>query len=600
MITVCPYCACGCLLEVKNMQIKPVDFACIKGLSSLEPIDKDRIKKPMIRVNGELKEVSWEEAYEHIYKNLNGLNGEEILFIASGLNTNEDNYVFQRLARQVFKSNNIDSSARICHAATCYAFSKTYGIGAVINKYDDILDSDLIIIVGTDPYSDHPRFMSTILKTKAKKILINPFKNHTAKLVDHYFEVSPGTIYILFSSILSAMWEPNGTPMDTVLKSYKKEIAMRYCNLTEEEFDWLVNQVKSSKKLVITYGMGTTQHEHGINNVFSILNLVLFKKGIAFPIRGKANIQGVNDVGCNPDSLPSGDFSTVFDLEKRWNTKLPKEKGRFYVEAILINPVKAVWINDSNPLVSLPDANNVRKALEDMFVIYQGKFTNKMMEVADVVLPSCTSFEKEGTFTNAERKVQKLNRIIPPMYESKPDWLIYQEVAERFGHKFGYESEEQIFKEITEVVPAYKNIKDGYADKSKKFERYNLVPFVGLEEEKDKDYPFTLITVREPNQFCTGEMSRRSKTLNQASTGPFCIMNKLDAESLGIKDGDKVKLVSEAGELEVKMRIGDTARKVILAPFHYEEMIINTIVPLEFDFETGTPNYKNIDVRVVK
>jgi formate dehydrogenase major subunit len=640
MKSICPYCGCACRLDyaVKNGKVikvvpDPEDEVsegrpCVKGLTVHEVLYKGRILKPLIRKNkkSSFKEVSWNEAYGFIYQKTKNLTPEEILFVPSGKSTNADSYVMQKFARIAFKTNNIDGCcSRLCHLATVKALMNTFGNGAIASKMNDIYSRDCLFIIGSNPAISYPVLFNRVLKSKQKgmKIIsIQSFSNDTSKYADLSVETAPGSEVVLLNGIINHLIEKKaydksvekieGFPeLVRTAKEYSKKIVCDLCKIKGKQFDESVEFISKSKSFGAIHGMGLTQHVNAIENVHSLLNLVILKKGKLLSNRGEVNVQGVGDMGCSPDSLPSGPLVTVENLEKIWGVKLSDEKGKNIIESFLISPVKAAFISLFNPAQSLPDLNKVHKNLKRMFLVCLEPYHNLTSEFADVILPTPTLPERNGTITNGERRVRLVSRVIKPLGESKQDWVIFKELSERFRFKkyFDYKDEKEILREIIKVVPAYSKInpekifngEDGWADKEIKFCRFNPEEFEGIDEITSEKYPFILTTFRSQYRFLSDEMTSKSKTLKKLAEGDFCHLNKKDATKLKLKNGSKVKIESHVGNIVTRVKIdGNMTEGVVGMHFHSSKVLVNKLFPTHFDEETFTPNYKIVAVNLKK
>ncbi len=603
--TICPYCGVGCsfFLQVDDGKVTKVvenkndpiseGHPCIKGLSSWETIyAEDRYKTPMIRKKGKLVETTWDEAYNYIYENMKDLKPDEVMFYGSSPSTNEDNYLLQKMAREIFKTDNVDSCARLCHAATCYAFDKIFGISAMPAKIEDWKAADCILIIGSNPESNYPvAFTQKILAAKkngAKIIVVSVWKEQTAEQADLYIEIEGGTETVFFSAILKHLVDNQDAKVpkdiEETISKIKMPDVVNQCKITKQEFDKAVAMIAASKRFVLGFGMGITQHVCGVDNIFAACNLVLAKKGKIISMRGKANIQGVGDMGCQPE-----------------------KGGKTMTTAMFLEPVKAFYIMESNPAQSMPNLNKVHDELKKKFVVIHTTYPNLTAEkFADVVLPCCTWAERSGTFTNAESRIRFVNKAIEPMYNTKPNYVILTELALKFGKKFPNKIDD-ILKEIAQKRPGYeildldklKSEKGQFVNREPKFQKYHLLLCKGEDVKPTKKYPFLLTTARIPFQFCTGEMSSRSATLNKMAPEALCLIDPVDAKKYGIKDMQMIRIISEVGEIEIKASLTDkTAPGLLIAPYHYEKTLINKLVPLNFNSQVEEPNLKKIPVRI--
>ncbi|MEM5792735.1 MAG: molybdopterin-dependent oxidoreductase [Candidatus Aenigmatarchaeota archaeon] len=634
--TICAYCGCGCRLNflVEDGKIKKVlpekddevseGKPCIKGLSLGEVREKGRILKPMIRNGKGLKEVSWDDAYKYIYKKTKDVDPDDIFFVPSGKITNEDNFVIQKFARIVFKTNNVDGCcSRLCHISTVRGLIDNFGNGAIPTKMNDIYDRDCLFIIGSNPASNYPVIFNRILKIKdkAKIISIQPITARISEFSDISIIINPGTETVLLNGIMNVLIEKKVydkkvesfegfKALSEVVKSYPPEKVCDICGIKDSEFNEIVSVIENSKRFGVLHGMGLTQHTNAIENIHSLLNLIILKDGRLLSCRGEVNVQGVGDMGCSPNLSPLGQFQNMEEVEKIWGVKLPFSRGRNIIESFVISPAKVAFISGFNPAQSLPDLDRVHKNLKKMFLVVQEPYFNLTTNFAKVILPTPILMERNGTITNGERRVRPVRKVVEPMGESKPEWLIFKEFSSFFdcSNFFEYKNEKDIFYEITKVIPAYRNInvekvykgEDEFADKEVRFCRFIPEQFEGVEDVRSKKYPFILTTFRSQFHFLTDEMSSKSETLNKFD-GPFCYINPEDARDLDLKDGDIVKITSSVSSVSGEVKIDNKIPKgVVGAHFHFEKFLVNKLFPAQFDEETFTPNYKLVSVNIRK
>jgi len=632
--SICIYCGCACRLKflVEDKKIKKVlpdekdpvskGKPCIKGLTIHEVVDKGRILHPMIRYGKKLKKVSWEKAYEYIQKNLEKLSPDEIFFVPSGKITNEDNFVMQKFAR-LLGSNNVDACcSRVCHRATIQALSNIFGLTGNPWGMDDIYDRDCILIIGSNPASNYPVLFNRILEAKkngTKIICAQPIKNQTSEHADLLLLIQPGTETALLNGIMNFLIEnksygenaektENFKELAELVKNYEPEKVCEICNISLEEFENFARVIEKSKKFGVMHGMGITQHVNAIENVHSLLNLVLLKNGKLLSFRGEVNVQGACDMAGSPDILPLDGMMNFDRLEKLWGKKVTFKKGKNLVEAFLISPVKACFISGFNPAQSLPNLNQVHKNLKKMFLIQLDSYFNLTSKFAKVILPTPLLIERNGTITNGERRVRLVKKVREPLGEAKQEWQIFKELSKYFGLEkfFSYKDEKEILKEIVEVIPAYMSIdldfllqgNDAWADKEIKFKKFIPENFEGLEDVRSKKYPFILTTFRSPYRFLTDEATSKSKTLRKFDVD-FCYVNEKDAKRLKIKNGDWIEIFNSNGKIKARAKISEIVPEGIVAMhFHSEKILVNKLFPTQFDEESFQLNFKTVAVQI--
>ncbi|MCW1309884.1 MAG: molybdopterin-dependent oxidoreductase, partial [Candidatus Nanoarchaeia archaeon] len=513
---------------------------------------------------------------------------------------------------------------RLCHLATVLAVKQTYGTS--INPYymNDLRELDCIFLIGTNPRSNYPVAFNRILDAKkkgAKIISVQSVLNLTSEFADLPVTIAHGTELVLLNGIINFLIKNKFydkevesihgfSELCSTVEKYEPSLVCETCEIDRKTFDEITRMVKESKNFGLMHGMGVTQHVNGIENVFGLLNLVLLKKGKILSLRGEVNVQGAGNMGCLPEFLPIGPMVLYKKLEEIWNYKLSYNKGRSITEALLISPVKVAFITEMNPAQSLPNLNQVHKNLRKMFLVYINPFFNITSTFADVILPCPTIIEETGTITNGEGRIRLVNKVIEPFGESKSVWKIMKELAVKYGHEkyFNYESERQIFNEITQVIKDYEvdadkvySGEEAFMNKKIRFLRFNPSEFEGVEVVRSKEYPFILVTARSQFHFLTGDITSRCPTLLKMEKEAHCLINSKDAGELGVKDGEFVIVESSSGQIRVKLKIDNRIPdKTIVIPFHFRNVLVNKLMPTQFDEKTFTPNYKVVAVRIRK
>ncbi|HOK56672.1 MAG TPA: formate dehydrogenase subunit alpha [bacterium] len=667
---ICPYCGVGCgivayvknneIVKVKGDEDSPVNkgFLCIKGKFGFEYVkDEERLKKPLIKEDGKFKEVSWEEAIDFVYEKLKYFRDNFGPFSIAGLSsakcTNEENYIFQKFFRCVLKSNNVDHCARLCHSSTVVGLSQTIGSAAMSNSLDEIENySDCIIITGTNITETQPVTSYRIRKAKekgAKIIVIDPREIEISKIADIYLQPRYGTDVIVFNGLAKIIVDEKLYNEEFIkervenFEEYKKfiekfdlSLVEKIANVKIEDLRKVAYLYSKSKSSVILWSMGITQHITGTENVFTLSNLALLtgqigKKGAGLsPLRGQNNVQGACDMGCLPEFYPGysrvDDKNTIEKFENLWNEKgLPDKIGFTLVEMfenVLKGNIKCLYIMGEMPLISDPDILHIKKALEKIdFLIVQDIFSTEVCEFADVVFPALSSFEKEGTFTNTERRVQKISKCIENN-NGKPDWWIINEIAKRFGYNWNYNDVWDILREINKTVEVYKGItpkrvKNGdriqwpcLSEEDKgtetlhigKFKRgkgiLKIVEYKEPYELPDEDYPFILTTGRILTEYHSRTMTGKVKGIKEITGDEFFVMNCEDAEKLGIKEGDFAEIKSRRGSIKLKAKLSRKIQKgVIFIPFHF---YANILTHTELDPYSKIPEFKICSCHICK
>ncbi len=667
--TICPYCGVGCAIDyfVKDNRIiyargspEGVNrgYDCIKGRFGWEFVhSKERLKKPLIKRNGKFVEVSWDEALEYIASRLKEIRerygSDSIAGFSSAKCTNEENYLFQKFMRAVIGTNNVDHCARLCHASTVVGLMKVFGAGAMTNSLEDLMKAELFFIIGSNTTHAHP-VMGTMIKNAVKKgaklIVADPRDTEIAKYADVHLRHKPGTDIALINGMMHVIIEydlvdwnfvKNRTEgfekLKSVVEKYTPEYVERITGVPAKDIIRAAI-LYATHRAAIIYAMGITQHIAGTGNVASLANLALLtgnvgKEGSGVnPLRGQNNVQGAGDMGALPNMLPGYvklSAVQVENFERIWGTSIPKEPGLTVVEvmnAIREGKVKALYIMGENPAVSDPNQSHVIEALNNLeFLVVQDLFMSETAQYADVVLPAAASLEKEGTFTNTERRVQLLRKVIEPPGEAKPDWWIIMQLARKLGHNWSYSSPRDIFEEIRKLVPQYRGITYERIEKFgiqwpcpdekhpgtkilhvdrfptptglARFAPYEHIPPV---EEPDEDYPFIMTTGRTYEHFHTGTLTRRIEGFNTLVPEAFVEIHPVDAEKLGIREGDCVEIESRRGKIRVRAKIRGIREGVVFVPFHFAESAANLLTSDKLDPESKIPEFKVTAVRLRK
>jgi formate dehydrogenase major subunit len=523
------------------------------------------------------------------------------------------------------------------------------------NSIEDIEDADCILIIGSNTFEQHPLIARRIVKAKEKGtkiIVIDPRKTHTAKNADLYLQIVPGTNVALINGLINVIINENlideefiknrtkgFEELKKVVEKYTPEYVSKICGVSPELIIEAAKMYGSAERASILYCMGVTQFTSGVDGVKALCNLAMItgnigKRGTGVnPLRGQNNVQGACDMGTLPNVFPGYQKVNIAyeKFEEAWGVELNHEPGLSIPEMIenAGKKIKCLYIMGENPMVSDPDIGHVEHALKSLdFLIVQDIFLTETAELADVVLPAACWAEKEGTFTNTERRVQRINKAVNPPGEALEDWLIIKKLAEKMGYKelFDYNSPREIFGEIRKVTPQYAGITydrlgvDGIQWPCKD-EKHPGTPILHTEkfltpdglgvifpveykepaELPDNEYPFILTTGRIIFHYHTGTMTRRSKHIISEINEGFVEINDEDAKKLGIENGDLVRISSRRGEVVVKARITDDIKKgVVFMPFHFAETAVNRLTNTALDPNCKIPELKVCAVRIEK
>jgi len=615
--TVCPYCGAGCTVDL-NVRFGKVlgatsnengevngRFLCVKGRFGYDFIHhKDRITSPYIRKRGKLTRVSWAEAIHHAADMLGSIKmrygGQALGVVSSARCTNEENYLAGKFARTVLGTNNIDHCARLCHAPSVVGLGKAFGSGAMTNSLEEIPGTDFILAIGTNTPESHPVIalkMRKAIQNGATLAVIDPRRTELAEQAHYHAQIVPGTDVALLNAmanviIREGLWDREFVEERTEnFLEFRRSI--RECSpewahyITGVPVKTIIDMAISFAKAptgMIFYTMGVTQHAYGTQNVLAIANLAMLTGKIGrehcgvCPLRGQNNVQGSCDMGALPDVLPGyqklDEFSVREKFEKAWACSLPTHKGLTLgemFEAAQRGDIKGMYIIGENPVISEANAGQVYFALQSLeFLVVQDIFMSETARLADVVFPASSFAEKDGTFTNTERRVQLVRKAIEPLRGSKPDWIIFCQLASAMGHRWDYASPEEIMREIASVTPIYGGIKYSRLEKGglqwpcyhtdhpgtkflhkHEFTRgkgkFHAVPYTSPGEETDGKYPYILITGRRLFHYHTGTMTRKVQGLNSLLPNETLQVNPSDARNLDLNEDDRVRVISRRG-----------------------------------------------------
>ncbi len=670
VLTICPYCGCGCglYLEAEGDNVigsypsleHPVSRGslCVKGWNSYEFINRpDRLKTPLIKENNRFRKAPWNEALDLVARKLKAIQeqhgNDSLAFLSSAKCTNEENFLMMKLARAVFKTNNIDHCARLCHASTVVGLAATFGSGAMTNSINEVEDAEVILVTGSDTTEQHPLIGSRILNVVekgAKLIVVDPRKIQLTKHATYHLVQRCGTDVAWINGMMNCIIKEgledtdfikgrteNYEELKEVVKDYSPEYVEEITGIPADKLIGAARLYAKAKRSTIIYSMGITQHTTGVDNVKSLANLAMLtgnigKEGTGVnPLRGQNNVQGACDMGALPDVYSGYQKVTDGSVRKKfkdlWEVEgLPSEVGLTVTEIIERaekGEVKGLYIMGENPVISDPDVNQVRKALSNLeFLLVQDIFLSDTAELADVVLPGASFAEKNGTYTNTERRVQRIRKIIEPIGNSKPDWEIICEIAKRCGYGMDYSSVAEIMDEVSSLTPIYGGISYNRLspwglqwpcpDKkhpgtpflhkgkfTKGLGTFMPRPYLAPDELPDEKYPFTLTTGRTYFHWHTGTMTRRTSTLHRELPEAYIEMNPRDAEEMGIRNGEKLRVSSRRGEIQIKAKLTDKVdRGVVFIPFHFREAAANVLTNPAVDPIAKIPEYKVCAVRI--
>ena len=688
--SVCPYCGVGCLLtyNVKDDKILYTDGRdgpsnlsrlCVKGRYGFDYIHNDgRLTKPLLRKPGVSKnidvssfdfnniseifeETTWDIALEKASDGFNaikdGLGANALAGFGCAKGSNEEAYLFQKLIRTGFNTNNVDHCTRLCHASSVVALLEMIGSGAVSNQVADVTEAEVIIVIGSNPTVNHPvaaTFMKNASKDGKTLIVMDPKKVDIARHADHYLQFKPDTDVALLNSIMKSIIDQDLVDKKFIkertkdfndlkihLENFEPEKMEKICGISATKIKQIANIYASSSASIIFWGMGISQHIHGTDNARALISLSLMTGQIGrpgtglHPLRGQNNVQGASDAGLIPMVFP--DYQRVDDpkinkfFENFWNTKLDKNPGLTVVEImdeVIKKNLTGLYVMGENPAMSDPDLNHARKALSTLeHMVVQDIFLTETALFADVVLPASAFPEKTGTFTNTDRRVQLGRQAVKPPGDAKQDLWIIQEIAHRMGLKWDYTGPSDVFKEMTQCMPSisgvtWERLEDEHSvtypctskedpgqpiiftddfPTSDGLARFIPSPFTNADELPDNEYNYILITGRQLEHWHTGSMTRRASMLNEIEPDPISNMCSEDMIKLNINEGDLITVESRRGKINVYARRDDALQQgQIFIPFCYVESAANLLTNAALDPDAKIPEFKFCAIKVSK
>ena len=679
-ITTCAYCGVGCAFkaEMKGDQVVRMTpwkdgkanrgHSCVKGRFSFGyATHKDRITTPMIRdtINDEWKPVEWKEAFDFAASQLRSIQDKygrkSISGISSSRCTNEEVFLVQKMVRTGFKNNNIDTCARVCHSPTGYGLKVTLGESAGTQDFDSVAATDVVIVMGANPTDAHPVFASRLkkrLREGAKLIVVDPRQIELVSSphikAEHHLKLMPGTNVAFINSIAHVIVREN---------LHDQKFIDERCD-TDEFNQWLtfikddslspentesITGIPASELIAaaqlfatggngaIYYGLGVTEHSQGSTTVMGIANLAMLTGNIGRPgvgvnpLRGQNNVQGSCDMGSFPHELPG--YRSVADdavrgtFETYWNTDLDPEPGlriNNMLDAAVEGGLKGMYVQGEDIAQSDPNTHHVEAALKNLdCLIVQDLFLNETAKFATVFLPGASFLEKNGTFTNAERRISPVRKVMPAL-AGLEDWEVTQGLCQALGLDMNYSHPREIMKEISELTPTFKNVTYERLDEEGSLQwpctdetpngtpvmhleefvrgkgKFEVTEFVPTDEKVTKRFPLILTTGRILSQYNVGAQTRRTEN-NTWHDQDLLEIHPSDAENRGVIDGDKVKIQSRSGETNLVARVSERIQPgVVYATFHHPESGVNVITTDNSDWATNCPEYKVTAVQISK
>ena len=685
--SVCPYCGVGCLLtfNVKDNKILYVEGRdgpanksrlCVKGRYGFDYLaHPERLTKPLIRKAGVPKgmnehfdpadpskmfrEATWEEALELAAGGFNDIKSEHgpsgLAGFGSAKGSNEEAYLFQKLVRTGFGTNNVDHCTRLCHASSVMALLEGVGSGAVSNQVSDVAEAEVIVVIGANPAGNHPvaaTFMKNAVKAGKTLIVMDPRGTDISRHADYMLQFKPDTDVAMLNAIMFTIIEENLVDKEFIetrtedyallkdnVQNYSPEKMESICGIPAETLREVGRVFAQSKGSMIFWGMGVSQHIHGTDNARCLIALCMITGQIGrpgsglHPLRGQNNVQGASDAGLIPMMFP--DYARVDNAEaharfsKFWDADLDDKPGLTVVEimhAILAGSLHGMYIMGENPAMSDPNLNHARKALSSLkHLVVQDLFLTETAAFADVILPASGWAEKDGTVTNTDRRVQMGRQALDLPGDARHDLWILQQLANRLGLDWQYDHASDVYEEMRQSMSsitgitwdrlqAAESVTYPCADaadpgQSVVFQtafptpsgKAKLVPatIIRADETTDNEYPYVLMTGRQLEHWHTGSMTRRSRVLDAVEPEAVITLNPEDLTALNIEAGGQVKVTSRRGEITATARI-DAGLKTgeIFIPFCYHEAAANLLTNEALDPVGKIPEFKYCAVRV--
>jgi formate dehydrogenase major subunit len=691
--SLCPYCGVGCQLtyHVKDNRILTVEGRdgpanrgrlCVKGRYGFDYVQHpQRLTRPLIRradaprksghftmdparMMDVFREASWDEALDvagGTLKSIRDRHGPQALAgFGSAKGSNEEAYLFQKLVRTGFRSNNVDHCTRLCHASSVVALLEGIGSGAVSNPVMDVLQAEVVIVIGANPGVNHPvaaTFIKNAVKAGTKLILIDPRRSDLARHAHRHLQFRPDTDVALLNALMHVIVEEGLVDEAFVaartigfeelkrnVAAYSPEAMAPVCGIDAATLREVARLYARSKASMILWGMGVSQHVHGTDNARCLIALALMTGQIGrpgtglHPLRGQNNVQGASDAGLIPMMLP--DYQRVDEpavrarFEAAWQLApgtLDARPGLTVVEvmdAALAGTVKGLYVMGENPAMSDPDANHAREALAALdHLVVQDIFLTETAYLADVILPASAFAEKTGSFTNTDRLVQIGRAALEPPGDARQDLWIVQQMARRLGLDWRDSDVSEVFDEMRRTMPSIAGITwqrlerehavtypceaEGDPGQSVVFTdhfprpggRARFVPadIIPAAERPDAEYPMVLITGRQLEHWHTGSMTRRAGVLDAIEPDPTALVHPLDLAALGARAGEIVTIASRRGEVTLYARADDgTPRGAVFVPFCYWEAAINKLTHAALDPFAKIPEFKYCAVKLVR
>ena len=607
------------------------------------------------------REASWDEALDRIAQNLLRIKKEHGSAALAGFGSakcsNEEAYLFQKLMRAGLGTNNVDHCTRLCHASSVAALLEGIGSGSVSDIFANATHSDFLLLTGTNTTANHPvaaTFFKQAAKRGTKILIVDPRRPHIADFATWYCPIHPGTDVAFYNALMHVVIAEglidesfvrdrteNFESLRDLVSQYSPSRVAPVCGIPEDRIVEIARALGRAKNMLIFWGMGISQHVHGTDNARCLIALCMLTGNIGrqgtglHPLRGQNNVQGASDAGLipmmYPDYQPVKDEAVRQKFEAAWGVPLDPNPGLTVVEivkAAMDGKVRGMYMVGENPFLSDPNVNKVRKALASLeFLAVQDIFLTETAEFADVILPATSFFEKEGTYTNTDRRVQIGRPAMLPPGDARLDWQVIREISNRIGYPMNYASPGEVFDEFAGLTKSYAGLNYQYLGTNGKIwpcpdpehslgetvlfqdrfptesGRSKFVPceFAEADELPDAEYPLVLNTGRLLEHWHTGTMTRRAQALDALQPTPFVEVHPADLAALDVQDGEEVTVRSRRGAIRLPARSASSLQKgSVFIPFHFREAAANMLTNDALDPFGKIPEFKFCAVRIEK
>jgi formate dehydrogenase alpha subunit len=659
--TTCGFCGCGCQLELNSMARKKVvkvttkgeagtnqGSLCAFGRFGYDYINhSERLQSPLIKKSGTFVEASWEEALELVARKLGEVRDNHgagaIGGVSSSRGTNEENYLFQKWMRACIGTNHIDNGARLASGSSFYGMRESTGEASMTHAMGEIARADLILIVGADVYDDNLIFSNkmrqALRRNGAQIIVADPRRTKWEQWASLWLRPLPGTDIAWINGLLRLLLEKGISSKEFIasqtegfeamrasLGRFTPEVVEKASGIASHDLESAARLFASAGRRAIVFGSGVTQHLHGSEIVKALCNLALLtgetekEGGGLYPMLTQSNALGAFDMGATFDLLPGyqrvDEGAARRKFEQAWQKEVPEAPGFPYVEMfetfdrIPGRRIKALYVFGEDPLITLPNLQRVKKSLDQLdFLVVQDQFMTHIGSHAHVILPGVSFAEKEGTFTNMEGRVQRVRKAISPVGQSRPDWEIICELSTRMGYPMSYQSPAQVMEEISFLVPSYAGMTYPYLEQGgirrlnpvTGRKRFFPVEFREPSEKPEDQYPLWIMPRGFHYPYVIGTDKKRAAGLARVLPQACVEVHPGDAQRMGLKEGDPVKVISRRGRIETTCKVSDAVpRGMAYVATSFYPAFVNDLLSTEWDPAGRHPEYRVFAGRVEK